>query len=234
MSEMRKTNIMFPKDVQHVYEEIRAEILSGVYKPGQPLPEIPLATKHGIKRTRIRQIIQELERDALVDRIPTKGAFVKSITPKDLQELFEMREALEGMAARLAARKRQEEGLARIIGLFEECKNRSGSTDLENKVKIGEQLHQFILASCGNDRIVSTMEPLKMQIMRIWKTGFDIPDRVNKAFKEHIEILTALKEKNGEMAERKMKEHLSNAFKDYIKIMVLNEWTFEEAPEKEK
>ncbi len=225
---------MFPKDVQHVYEEIKAEILRGAYKPGQPLPEIPLATKHGIKRTRIRQIIQELERDVLVDRIPTKGAFVKWITPKDLQEIFEMREALEGMAARLAARKRDEEGLARIIGLFEECKDYSGNRDLENKVKIGGQLHQFILESCGNDRIVSTMAPLNMQIMRIWKTGFDIPDRANKAFKEHIEILTCLKEKNGEMAERKMKEHLSNAFKDYIKIMVLNEWGFEEASEKGK
>ena len=219
---------MFPKDVQDVYEEIRAEIIRGVYKPGQPLPEIPLATKHGVKRTRIRQIIQELERDALVDRIPTKGAFVKSITPRDLQEIFEMREALEGMAARLAARKRQEEGLAKIIGLFEECTNSPENTDLENRVKIGDQLHQFILQSCGNDRIVSTMEPLKMQIVRIWKTGFDIPDRVNKAFREHIEILTGLKEKNGEMAERKMKEHISNAFKDYIKIMVLNEWGFEE------
>ena len=145
-----------------------------------------------------------------------------------------MREALEGMAARLAARRRQGEDLARIFGLFEECKDRSGNADLENKVKIGEQLHQFILQSCGNGRIVSTMEPLKMQIVRIWKTGFDMPDRVNKAFKEHIEILMGLQEKNGEMAERKMKAHLSNAFKDYIKIMVLNEWGFEEASEKEK
>jgi DNA-binding GntR family transcriptional regulator len=219
---------MFPQNVQHVYEEIRAEILGGVYKPGQPLPEIPLATKYGIKRTRIRQIIQELERDALIDRIPTKGAFVKSITPKDLQEIFEMREALEGMAAKLAARKRSEEDLSRIIRLFEECKKDSGDRDMEKKVKMGESLHQFILQSCGNGRIVSAMEPLKMQIIRIWKTGFDIPDRVNKAFKEHIEILTGLKEKNGEVAERRMKEHLSNAFKDYIRIMVLNEWSFEE------
>jgi DNA-binding GntR family transcriptional regulator len=208
---------MFPEEVQHVYEQIKEKILRGEYAQGQPLPEIPLAAEYGMKRTRIRQIIQKLESEALIDRIPNKGAFIKSITPKDLGEIFEMREALEGMAARLAARRRNDNELDRLIALFEKNEN----SDVEAKVMIGDQLHEFILQSSGNRMIVNTIEPLRMQIRRIWKAGLVIPGRINKAFDEHRDILAALRKKDEDRAERKMREHLLNAFKEYINVILL-------------
>ena len=71
---------MFSEEVQRVYEEIKNGILDETYEPGQALPEIPLAQKYGVKRTRIRQIFQKLERDTLVEIIPARGAFVKPIS----------------------------------------------------------------------------------------------------------------------------------------------------------
>jgi DNA-binding GntR family transcriptional regulator len=158
-----------------------------------------------------------LESEALIDRIPNKGAFIKSITPKDLGEIFEMREALEGMAARLAARRRNDNELDRLIALFEKNEN----SDLEAKVMIGDQLHEFILQSSGNRMIINTIEPLRMQIRRIWKAGLVIPGRINKAFDEHRDILAALRKKDEDRAERKMREHLLNAFKEYINVILL-------------
>ena len=211
----------FSKDIQLVYEDLKAKIINDVYSSGQPLPEEPLAAQYGVKRTRIRQILQELENEGLVDRIPGKGAFVESITSEDLQEIFEMREALEGMASRLAARRREDDGLERIIELFERIEKHSADTELEYYVEIGEKLHQFILQSCNNSMIANTMERLRTRIMRIWKGGLSIPGRIDKAFEEHKEILMTIKEKNEDLAEHKMRQHISSAFKEYIKEMFL-------------
>jgi DNA-binding GntR family transcriptional regulator len=158
----------------------------------------------------------------LVVRIPNRGTFVKSFTSKDLQDIFEMREALEGMAARLAARRRKDEALEEMIALF--AKHEETATDnLAEKIKISEQLHQFVLKSCENSKICDAIDPLRVHIMRTWKGGLIIPDRINRAFREHIEILQALKEKNEDIAERRMKEHIVGAFRDYIKTTILNE-----------
>jgi len=210
---------MLPAEVQRVFEEIKNEIINGTYAQGEPLSEIPLSKKFGVNRTRIHQVLDELEKMSLVEKVPSKGAFVKVITSKDLQEIFELKEAIDGMATRLAARRRNDDELAEMIALFDEAKRSFSDTDFERKIQIGYKLHQFILKSCDNSRIVNTIKPLEFQIMRIWKTGIHFPERINKAFNEHIDILMAIKEKDEERAESRMKFHMSSAFKDYISLL---------------
>ena len=215
---------MFSEEVQRVYEEIKNGILDETYAPGQALPEIPLAQKYGVKRTRIRQIFQKLERDTLVEIIPARGAFVKPISMIEFQEIFEVREALEGIAARLAARKRRDEEVDRIIAQFAALQEDHGGENLERKVRLGGTLHEFILRSAGNKKIVAILEPLQIQVRRIWNRGILLsPERINKAFNEHIEILRVLQLKDEAVAERRMQEHIANAFKDYIRVLMLNE-----------
>jgi len=215
---------MFSEEVQRVYEEIKNGILDETYAPGQALPEIPLAQKYGVKRTRIRQIFQKLERDTLVEIVPARGAFVRPISMIEFQEIFEVREALEGVAARLAARKRRDDDVERIIGEFEALKDDQGVENLERKVRLGGTLHEFILRSAGNKKIISILEPLQTQVRRIWNRGILLsPERINKAFNDHIEILRVLRAKDEAAAERRMQEHIANAFKDYIRVLMLNE-----------
>ena len=111
---------MFADEVRSAYETIKQKILDGGYAPGQPLGEMALAEAYQIKRTRVRQILSKLENDRLVEKLPAKGTFVKPITPELLQAVFEIREALEPMAARLAARRRDEAELQKIAALFDE------------------------------------------------------------------------------------------------------------------
>lgn len=211
------------EEAERAYEAVKEKIIHGEYGPGFPLAEIPLSVEYGTKRTRIRQILQRLERESLVEIFPHRGAFVKPITGKDLQEIFEMREAIESMAARLCARRRDDESLRQICVLFE--KYRKSSTDgyLKEKIEIGERLHQFIMQNAKNGRIADIMQHLKLQIMRVWEVGIRIPDRIHSAFREHLEILSAITERDEALAERKMKEHISNAFRDYIKVTLLGE-----------
>jgi DNA-binding GntR family transcriptional regulator len=210
---------MLPAEVHRVFEEIKKDIINGTYSQGEPLSEIPLSKKYGINRTRIHQVLNELEKMSFVEKVPSKGAFVKVITSKDLQEIFELKEAIDGMATRLAARRRRDDELAEMIALFEEARRSFSDTDFERKIQIGYQLHQFILRSCDNSRIVNTIKPLELQIMRIWKTGIHFPERINKAFNEHFDILMAIKDKDEAQAEAKMKFHMSSAFQDYIALL---------------
>ena len=207
---------MYPPEVLQVFEKIKSDITNGIYAQGESLCEIPLAKKYGIKRTRIHQIINELEKLKLVDKVPSKGAFVKIITAKDLQEIFELKEAVEGMAAKLAARRRRDDQLAEMISDFDEAKRSFSGTDFDGKLKIGEKLHQFILANCDNIRIVHTMTPVMLEMIRIWNKGINIPERIDKAFNEHVDILAAIRDKDEAQAEMKMKLHISTAYKDYM------------------
>ena len=208
--------------IDGIHQEIKEKILNGFYPPGRALGEVPLATEYGINRSWIRQVFHKLESETLVVRVPNRGTFVKSITSEDLQNIFQMREALEGMAAKLAARNRKDEELDQMISSFTKY-SKDSIDNLPEKLILGEQFHQFILKSSGNSMICDAMEPLKPHIMRTWNTGLNIPNRVNKAFKEHVEILDAFKEKNEDLAELKMREHISGAFRDYIKITILKE-----------
>jgi len=88
---------------------------------------------------------------------------------------------------------------------------------LQYKKQIGQKLHDFILQSCENELIIRAIEPLKMQILRIWLNSCTFTtERVNNSFKEHKEILKALKSKDENLAEAKMKEHIAIAFKEYL------------------
>lgn len=223
---------MLPIEVETIYGKIREKIISGEYHPGSPLAEIPLSVEYGINRARIRQILQKLERESLVERFPYRGAFVKPITSKDLQEIFEMREAVESMAARLAARRRDDEDLKQICGLFEKYRKLSTNGFLKEKIEIGDRFHQFIMRSSKNGKIMDAMRQLNLQITRIWEVGIRIPDRINRAFKEHLEILTAIGERNEGLAEQRMKEHIADAFRDYIKVTILNETSVQETPKR--
>jgi DNA-binding GntR family transcriptional regulator len=212
-----------PQKAESVCEQIRKKIIRGEYPPGSPLSEIPLSREYGVTRARIRQALQKLEEESLVERFPYRGAFVKSITPKELQEIFEMREALESMAARLAARRRDEETLKALQLLFEKYRKSSATSHLQKKIEIGERLHQFIVESSKNGKIIEAMQRLRFPIMRIWEVGFRIPDRIQNAFREHLAILRAIAEGKEALAERTMREHITNAFKDYIQVTMLQE-----------
>lgn len=207
---------MLPEDIQKIYETIKQEIIEGQYESGQALTEIPLAEKYGIKRTRIRQILRNLETDGLVEKIAGKGNFVKSITPEYLQGLFEMREALEAMACRLAARRRRDEDLEQLIKTFDNFEKNTDGNDLERKAELGEILHQFIRQSCRNPLIINSLELIKIQTTRIWRGGLSISGRFSKAFEGHKEILKAIKDRDEDLAEKIMKRHIAEAFRDYL------------------
>src|SRR5438093_349752 len=86
-----------------VYESLRRDILEREFDPGEPLTEHELSRRYGVSRTPVREALAKLERDRLVRVVPKKGAFVRALSHDDVRELYQVREALEALAIRLAA-----------------------------------------------------------------------------------------------------------------------------------
>jgi GntR family transcriptional regulator, rspAB operon transcriptional repressor len=210
---------MLVGDVRSAYEAIKQKILDGGYAPGQPLGEMALAQAHQIKRTRVRQILIMLEHDQLVEKLPAKGTFVKPITPELLQTVFEVREALEPMAARLAARRRDDAELQAIAALFDAQDRAADADSLTRKEEISALLHRFIRTSARNDMICSCLRVVELQTRRVWQAGLNIEGRINQAFEDHKKLLQHLKNQDERAAEQLMREHLVEASSAYFSSM---------------
>lgn len=210
---------MFAGEVRSAYETIKQKILDGGYAPGQPLGEMALAEAYRIKRTRVRQILTKLESDRLVEKLPAKGTFVKPITPELLRAIFELREALEPMAARLAARRRDEAELHEIVLLFDAVAKSDDANGLQRKEEIGAALHRFIRKSARNDMISSSLELVELQTRRVWHEGLAIEGRINKAYEDHKQLLGHIRNQEERAAEELMRAHIIEASAVYFSML---------------
>jgi DNA-binding GntR family transcriptional regulator len=188
---------------------MRDAIISGVLKPGERLMEIQLAEEMGVSRTPVREAIRKLELEAFVVMIPRKGAYVAGISHKDVADVFEIRTALEGLAAGLAAERitaDEIEEMERVI-LFTEGEEK----DLERIVAKDTEFHDLLYKASRNNRLLQILANLREQIQRFRATSLAVPGRVLEAVKEHRAIVEALAEHNSEKAQELMTAHIVSA-----------------------
>ncbi len=194
-----------------VFESLREAIIQGRLKPGERLMEIQLAEEMGVSRTPIREAVRKLELEGFVVMVPRKGAYVAGISMKDIIDVFEVRAALEGLAAGLAAVRitpDELEGLERSLLAISEVSLKS---DLEGIVDTDTSFHEMIYKASRNDRLFQIIIHLKEQIQRFRTTSLSQPGRSKDALDEHRKIVEAISERNAELAQVLAREHIENA-----------------------
>lgn len=199
-------------DKDAVHQTLVDEIVSGVLAPGTPLSERSLVERFGISRTPIRQVIWMLERDGLVDVHVHRGVFVKKLGATEIIELFQLREALEPLAARLAALHRPADELAALERRMLEAvadENRSAG----QLVELGAELHDAIVRWSGNRMLTRIYETLRMQTHLLRNLLHESQGSERASLKEHTEIVAAIRRKDAGEAYREMAEHLKRARK---------------------
>jgi len=205
-----------------VYESLKKRIISHTLQPGEPLNESVLSKELKISKTPIREAFQQLEKEGFIESVPGRGAFVSRISIQDIRELFEIREILECQVIRRVATKGDfNKPDAEAIG-----KKFVSSDSTENKTpksyfKAGDQIHTFIFEAFGNKRLLEYYKRLQDHIerMRLYFFNQVNPERSEKSFKEHLEIIEALVAQDPERAERAMREHLQNSLEYQKKII---------------
>lgn len=198
------------RDKEAAYQALTDEILSGVLAPGTPLPERALVKRFGISRTPIRQVLWMLERDGLVEVHPKRGAFVKKLGARDIGELFQLREALEPLAASLAASNRPS---AEVEELREALLAAAAdpSRDAKELVKLGAQLHDAIARWSGNRMLQHIYETLRLQTHLLRNLLHEAQGSERASLEEHIGIIGAIAEGDAVDASRRMADHLRRA-----------------------
>ncbi len=194
-----------------VFESLREAIIQGLLRPGERLMELQLADDLGVSRTPVREAIRKLELEGFVVMVPRRGAYVAGITDKDITDVFEVRAALESLAAGLAAERITEEEMERLERSVVQISEIAQSADLNALVQEDAEFHEIIYRASRNKRLTQILTNLQEQIQRFRLTTLSRPGRTREALEEHRQLVEAISERNAELAQRLAWEHIENA-----------------------
>ncbi|MEC8861066.1 MAG: GntR family transcriptional regulator [Pseudomonadota bacterium] len=194
------------------FERIQTAIVKGDIAPGTRLSEQYLSDTFGIGRGPLREAIRRLEGRRLVVRIPHAGVRVASLSVAELIELYYVREALEGMACRLAAQHMTEEEIAGLRQVLARHEQHAGlHTNESYYQQEGElDLHYLIIQGSRNHMLHELLCSDLYHLVRMYRYRFSTtPERPQQAFSEHHRIIEAIADRDGELAELLMRRHIS-------------------------
>ena len=172
--------------------------------------EIQLANKLGVSRTPIREAIRMLEQEGLAVTIPRKGAEVAKMTEKDMEDVLQIREALDELAAKIACEQISEEQLEELVATMHEFEE---STKTDNVKKIAEadvKFHDIIYQSTGNPKLVNMLNNLREQMYRYRVEYLKDENNYPTLMKEHKDIVEGLVRKNKMQVTETMHQHVKN------------------------
>jgi DNA-binding GntR family transcriptional regulator len=194
-----------------VFSLLREAIVEGDIPAGGKISEPELARRYGISRGALREAIGRLEACGLVVRRANVGARVVTLSSAQLIEIFHVREALEGMAARLAALHMSDNEIADLRGLLERHGAQIASDSAQAYFQREGDLdfHYRIVKGSHNSRLVGLLCDDLYHLVRLYRYQFGMPSkRGPRAFVEHGHIVDAIDRRDGEMAEMMMRAHI--------------------------
>ncbi|WP_346664375.1 GntR family transcriptional regulator [uncultured Merdimonas sp.] len=194
-----------------VFNTLRQAILRGELKPGERLMEVQLANKLGVSRTPIREAIRKLELEGLVLMIPRKGAEVADITEKSLNDVLEVRKALEELAVRLCCEKISGEGIRRLHEAADEFQRiLKTSNDVTEVAEADVRFHDIIYMSTGNQKLIQLLNNLREQMYRYRVECLKRKEAHDRLIAEHEEIIRQIEKKDKETAAKIVGRHIEN------------------------
>jgi DNA-binding GntR family transcriptional regulator len=196
------------------YDAIKAGILNFQLMPGETVVESELARQLGISKTPVRDALSRLEKEGFIQKTPYKGYTVALITKETVVEIFEIRAALEGVAARHAAEKFSEQDLATAQELLEKHRLALADQSIQRASQLNKQFHELILQKSGNQRLRQILSNLDEHLQRYRLLSNFQAGRIEKSVAEHNQIFEAIREKRAEDAETAARQHLLSVLED--------------------
>ena len=194
-----------------VFETLREAIIQGRLRPSERMMEIQLAEEMGVSRTPVREAIRKLELEGFVVMVPRKGAFVAGISIKDIVNVFEVRAAMEALAAGLAAERITSEEMEELERSLVQINEVSSRDNIDDIVALDSSFHDIIYRASRNERLIQIVTHLQEQIHRFRTASLSQPGRTKWALGEHKKIVEAISDRNVELAQSLAREHIENA-----------------------
>ncbi|WP_295632963.1 GntR family transcriptional regulator [uncultured Mitsuokella sp.] len=210
-----------------VCESLRDAIRKGILKPGQRIMEIKLAEELGVSRTPVREAIRKLELEGYVVMMPRRGTYVADMSIRDINEIFEIRTALESLSNGLAAEHITEDELEHLQRLlvviggyikeYEDGPDREAAMD--KIVKTDIEFHDLLYHAARNNRLVGIISNLRDQLTRFRTLSMSYPGRLEATLDEHREIVETIANGDGRAARKAAVHHMENSEKTLLKAM---------------
>ena len=193
-----------------VFNTLREAILKGDLKPGERLMELQLASNLGVSRTPIREAIRMLEQEGLAVTTPRKGAEVAKMTLKDMEDVLEIRDALDELAVRIACQKITDEQLKQLEDVKELFEKNTQTNNVKNIAEADVSFHDVIYEATGNPKLVTLLNNLREQVYRYRVEYIKDPKNYPTLIAEHEAILDSLKNRDVKNAVEAMHVHVAN------------------------
>ena len=202
-----------------VFNTLREAILRGDLVAGERLMELQLAAKLGVSRTPIREAIRMLEQEGLAITIPRKGAIVAGMTEKDMQDVLEIREALEELSVQVACDKITEEEIAKLQKNMKNFEHSLKSGDLKKMAQADVEFHDVIYQATDNPKLINMLNNLREQMYRYRVEYLKNPQNHEQLLREHEAIYKGIVEKDKDAVTNMIRKHISNQV-DVVKNII--------------
>lgn len=199
---------------QKVYQVVKQLIENRQLLPGEKIPQEKLAKELGISRTPLISALKFLEHEKLVEVKPRRGFFVRLFSVEEMISIFEIRELLEGLSARRAARCITADQAAFLRNIFKEFKDIDDIVDFQAYSRADKQFHTFIAEIGAREfltTILQTLNIITLAYQNVTSEGLIRPP--NETIKDHLQIIEAICNHDTQGAEILMREHLAKAIK---------------------
>jgi DNA-binding GntR family transcriptional regulator len=200
-----------------VFNQLQNDIINGKYQPGDSLIETRLSDELGVSRTPVREALRQLELEGLVQAVPNKGAIVKGISSKDIEDIYAIRMLIEGLAARWAAEKITAQELEELKEAVELEEFYTLKSDFEHLLKSDSRFHEIIFKASKSKPLMHTLSTFHHYLQKARNTSMSSPGRAQAVLEEHKAILNAIIAKDAEKAEKLTTEHVRNASTNLLK-----------------
>jgi DNA-binding GntR family transcriptional regulator len=209
-------------DKNDIYNVIHNQIQDGVLAPGHWMVERELCRQYGLSRTPMREVLWRLEKDGLLIQTPGKGFRIRELNLQEIMEIFQAREAVEGMATFLVSYHQDQTFFDKIKDLREELESLEDQELQLRGPQIGSQMHSLIIGSANNTILSSffnKLHNLYSLTVNISRRSYEI-EMISRD--SHLSIMKAIEDHDGERAEKLMREHLREPCRNITKIFYPN------------
>jgi len=196
---------------QDVFEYLKKAIIDQTIEPGSRLVESRISDMLGISRTPLREALHKLEREDWIEKISSGGFQVVTLTKEDIEQTFGIRSVLEAYAARLAAEKHRDRDLIPLekkMHEYQTCLEESGTKESGKLHKINTDFHDLLYALSQSPKLIKMINQLRAQISRFRQIILKQDEYAHKSNDDHVKMLEAMKNRNGEAVERLVRDHI--------------------------
>lgn len=201
---------------EKVYEKFKDKVLSGSLKLGERLVYENLGKEWGVSLTPWREAIIRLKQEGLVEEASRGGFYVKIFSIKEIEEMYDIREWLEGLAINLAIPRINKKKMKILFQVYDKFEDSIKNKDINSCVMNDYRFHKYLVEFSKNKKLLAIMETFNIQLVSILRTGPYYLEFVNSYLKEHFSIIEAIKKKDTALAVKLIRSHIKNG-----KILIL-------------